>query len=488
MFGKLRHRLALLFTFLLMIFLFVFIGITYFTFSYSLYHDRYNQVMTLVRNELGDHPELYRPIEGSDKGLGEAKNEGYALQGEDGKERDTEDHGSDDQTESLPNTGKRSVTNHEELRLINGDDIQITAPRDSFYYLFSKEGVFLHGDETKHELRFATIQKLQGWVPNDKEYRIFELDRKDENRLYYLVAGRVVEKSGERLGVVYAGVDVTTEKNALDRLMLLLAVLSLLFLLLSYGLGQFMAARAMRPIRKSYERQREFVADASHELRTPISVIQASLDVIESEEKERLSPFSQQVLQDVKEETRRMGRLTQDLLTLARADSGALQIIKSSFDLAEMGRQVVRTLRPMAGKKGIQLSYEGPDSYPFYADAERIRQLITILLDNGIKYTPDGGKVNLLIREEGRGGRRKLLIEVKDTGIGIPAEQLPRIFDRFYRVDKARSREEGGTGLGLSIAKWIVKAHEGEIHAASKIGEGSTFTAILPVIDGKEAK
>lgn len=145
MFGKLRHRLALLFTFLLMIFLFVFIGITYFTFSYSLYHDRYNQVMTLVRNELGDHPELYRPIEGSDKGLGEAKNEGYALQGEDGKERDTEDHGSDDQTESLPNTGKRSVTNHEELRLINGDDIQITAPRDSFYYLFSKEGVFLHG-------------------------------------------------------------------------------------------------------------------------------------------------------------------------------------------------------------------------------------------------------------------------------------------------------------------------------------------------------
>lgn len=468
MFKKLRNRLTFIFTFLLMIFLLVFIGITYFTFSYSLYQGRYAQAMTLVRNELGDHPELF--LEPGDLGTGIGIKYSDGTGKEHGEEGDEEDHGSD---------GKRLPgRDQKDLRLIDGDDIQIMTPTNSFYYLISREGRFLHGDESKHELRPLILKQLGGWIPQEEEYRIVELKRKDES-VYYLMSGREVVHDGKKLGLVYAGVDVTAEKNALDRFIILLGGLSILFLLISYGFGQLMAGRAMRPIRQSFDRQREFVADASHELRTPLSVIQASLDVIEEEEKGKLSAFSHQVLQDMKDETRRMGRLTQDLLTLARADSGAMQLEKSTFDLAEMAKQVVRTFQPFASQKGILLSYQGVETLPIHADRERIHQLLTLLIDNGIKYTPEKGEVKLLLHVEGKGVRRRAVIAVKDTGIGIPTEKLSRIFDRFYRVDKARSREAGGSGLGLSIAKWIVASHGGEIGVESVEGEGTTFTVRL---------
>ncbi|WP_051430794.1 sensor histidine kinase [Thermicanus aegyptius] len=482
MFRRLRHRLTLLFTFLLMIFLLAFMGITYFSFSYFLYHDRYVQVMGLVRNELGDHSELFvTDAKGkSDHGVGKGISNGKGtVTGVKGEEKENEDV--DEREGSISGDGTLKGEDHRELRLINGDEIRLSTPSNSFYYLFSEEGRFLHGDESLHELRKEIFQKLNGWVPREEEYRLMDFTTGEGATLHFLVGGREVIQEGKPLGLVYAGVDITPEKNALDRLMVLLGGLSLLFLLISYILGQFMAGRAMRPIHQSFQRQREFVADASHELRSPLSVLQASLDVIEAEEGEKFSSFSHQILQDMKDETRRMGRLTQDLLTLARADSDAIQLEKTDFNLAEMGRSVIRTFQSMAKQKEIVLDFQGPESLFLYADEERMRQLLTILLDNAVKYTPKQGKVHLQMEESGRTGRKKVVIQVRDTGIGIPAEKLPRIFDRFYRVDKVRSREQGGAGLGLSIAKWIVEAHDGEIRVESKEGEGTTFTVLLPL-------
>ncbi|MBE3554048.1 MAG: hypothetical protein IMW85_03450 [Thermicanus sp.] len=409
MFRRLRHRLTLLFTFLLMIFLLAFMGITYFSFSYFLYHDRYVQVMGLVRNELGDHSELFvtgaegKSDHGMGKGISNGKETVTGVKGE-------ENEDVDEREGSVSSDETPKGEDHRELRLINGDEIRLSTPSNSFYYLFSEEGRFLHGDESLHELRKEIFKKLNGWVPREEEYRVMDFRRGEGEPLHFLVGGREVIQEGKSLGLVYAGVDITPEKNALDRLMVLLGGLSLLFLLISYILGQFMAGRAMRPIHQSFQRQREFVADASHELRSPLSVLQASLDVIEAEEGEKFSPFSRQILQDMKDETRRMGRLTQDLLTLARADSDAIQLEKTDFNLAEMGRSVIRTFQSMAKQKEIVLDFQGPGSLLLYADAERIRQLLTILLDNAVKYTPKQGKVHLQMEESGRGVRRKVVI------------------------------------------------------------------------------
>lgn len=239
-----------------------------------------------------------------------------------------------------------------------------------------------------------------------------------------------------------------------------------------------MAGRAIVPIRKSYERQREFVADASHELRTPLSIFMASVDVMQGDKDSVMSPVVKQVISDMKDEIKKMSNIVSDMLTLARADA-PINIIKERFNLKPVAEQAVRSLCPFAHKKNVAFSMESQDEVWIVADKERISQLLFILLDNAIKYTPAGGKVYVKIAAF-ESKNRGIILTIKDTGMGIPPEYQELIFERFYRVDKARSREIGGSGLGLSIAKWIVAAHEGEINVHSKVGEGSTFTVTLP--------
>jgi signal transduction histidine kinase len=172
-----------------------------------------------------------------------------------------------------------------------------------------------------------------------------------------------------------------------------------------------------------------------------------------------------------------MTRLVSDLLLLARADSGGMPLQAKVLELDNLFFEVYRQAQLLP--KSVEMVVTAVDQIRVYGDPDRLKQLLLNLIDNAIKYTPAEGKVYLaLAKADGWA-----TIEIKDTGIGIPPEDLPNIFDRFYRVDKARTRQQGGSGLGLSIAKSIAKAHGGEIHVKSVVGEGTTFTILLPVLN-----
>ncbi|UUZ90562.1 hypothetical protein LJK87_32405 [Paenibacillus sp. P25] len=207
-------------------------------------------------------------------------------------------------------------------------------------------------------------------------------------------------------------------------------------------------------------------------------MLQSSIEIL-SEEQEAPPPFHRKVLGGMGEEVQRMIRLTSSLLTLARSDSDAEEIIREPADPAALVAGALEKLRPLAERKSISLELAGSgEGQNISLDAERVHQPLVILLDNAIKYTPEGGEVRLETAVTDKGVRYAVI----DNGIGIPAEQPPHVFERFYRVDKARTRKEGGTGLGLSIAKWIVDSHGGTIRAESEAGRGDRFTVFLPAV------
>jgi heavy metal sensor kinase len=225
-------------------------------------------------------------------------------------------------------------------------------------------------------------------------------------------------------------------------------------------------------LEKSFEEMRRFTADASHELRTPLAAIRTEAEVALA--KPLTAAEYQGLLGSILEECQRLTRLTEQLLTLAREESHGYAPARNDLDLAPLLRTVVEHLRPLAEHKGQTLRLDAGRALPLSGDENRLRQVFFNLLDNALKYTPEGGSVEVSARQDG--GRVRVV--VRDSGIGIPADLLPRVFDRFYRVDKARGRE--GTGLGLSIARSIILAHGGTINLVSTPGRGTTVTVALP--------
>lgn len=220
-----------------------------------------------------------------------------------------------------------------------------------------------------------------------------------------------------------------------------------------------------------FRTQQRFLADVSHELRTPLTTIRGNMDLMR-----RMGGADPEALDDIQAELERMTRLVNDLLLLARADVGSLPIDRQRVALDTVVLDVYRQLSLL--NPPVEVRLEEVDQVAVLGDADRLKQLILNLADNAIKYTPAGGKVCLrLFKSE-----TEAHVEVADTGIGIPEEDLPYIFDRFYRVDKARTRAHGGSGLGLSIVKWIVDVHGGSIYATSDLGEGTTFHVTLPLL------
>jgi two-component system heavy metal sensor histidine kinase CusS len=227
-------------------------------------------------------------------------------------------------------------------------------------------------------------------------------------------------------------------------------------------------------LERSFAEVRRFTADASHELRTPLTVLRTEVEVALAQP---LSPAQhREVLGDILEELGRMSRLTDQLLALSRRDAGVEQFAPAPLDLDALIAGVVDALRPLAEARGVLLKLDAGESIQVTGDEARLRQVVINLLDNAIKYTPAGGTVTVTACLVGT----EALVRVADTGIGIPAEHLPHVFDRFYRVDRARTRAEGGTGLGLSIARSIVQAHGGTIALTSTVGQGTVCTVILP--------
>ncbi|MBX3082977.1 MAG: HAMP domain-containing protein [Anaerolineae bacterium] len=324
----------------------------------------------------------------------------------------------------------------------------------------------------------------------------------------------IIHKNGRWVGSIQLVASMSSIGDVLNRLVRVMIAVAIVALLLSFMVGTVIAGQALQPIdiisnaakaitdaddlskripydgppdelgqltntfNATLERlerlflvQRRFVADVSHELRTPLTTIQGNLDLI------KRMGNDPQSLADIDSEVKRMTRLVGDLLLLAQADSGRLPLRETIVDLESLMIEVYNQLKLISQEVEIKIVQLEPVRVK--GDADRLKQLLINLITNAIKYTPPHGKIGLSVTNHDG----YAWISVSDTGIGIPEEDLPHIFDRFYRVDKARDRKMGGFGLGLSIVSWIVEAHRGKITATSEEGKGSVFTVQLPAFE-----
>ncbi len=281
------------------------------------------------------------------------------------------------------------------------------------------------------------------------------------------------DKKQSVVGVLQAAKPINNITGTLTRLQHQLAIASAVAMLLGAIAALLMARLSLQPIRLAFQKQREFVADASHELRTPLTLIRTNAEA--SLRRARGSPpgiYAEHILEEVDQ----LNAIVSDLTTLALADARQLKVDRKPVELTGIVQELLEHTAPLAEERGIRLNRDLDGGVTVQADASRMRQLLLILLDNALAYTPSGGEVSVgVAREHG-----KARITISDDGTGIAPADLPHIFERFYRADKARSRENGGIGLGLAIAKWIVEAHKGAIEVKSGEGRGTQVAVSLP--------
>jgi signal transduction histidine kinase len=271
--------------------------------------------------------------------------------------------------------------------------------------------------------------------------------------------------------VVQVAQDITAERQTLTTLIAVLAIGGLLAVLAALAAGALVARRALVPIRDALRRQREFAADASHELRTPLAVVRASAEHLQRNPDRPVREVGTAV-DDITAEVDHMTGLVEDLLLLARSDSGAVELVREPVELAAVATDAAAGLTGLAASSGVALAVD-PEPVEVKGDPARLRQLVTILVDNGIRHGPSGGTVTVTVRRDGH----VAALTVDDDGPGIPPADRERVFDRFWRSPDATP---GGTGLGLAIAAWIVDQHQGTIAATDRPGGGSRFVVRLP--------
>jgi signal transduction histidine kinase len=284
--------------------------------------------------------------------------------------------------------------------------------------------------------------------------------------------------SGTILGVVQVGRSIEDQESTLSLLRTLLLALGLVALFIATVGGLFLAERALTPARLAFARQQAFIADASHELRTPLTLLRANAEML-LRHRERVSEDDADMLEGIVEETEHIDHLSTDLLLLARLDAGQLHLEREVVDLSSIAANVARRVGTMAGEKGVAVKTSESATVRIIGDAEAIERAVLILVDNAVKYTPSGGSVHL--RTAIQDGMATLAVE--DTGVGIDAAHLPHLTERFYRVDRARSRETGGAGLGLSIAQGIAAAHGGSLTITSEPEKG-TIVRLMLLVNG----
>ncbi len=322
---------------------------------------------------------------------------------------------------------------------------------------------------------------------------------------------------GQIAGVLQVGVSLQDVEGTLRTLLIVLLVMIPATVMLASGGGLFLANRALAPIdaitrtaqrisaenlsgrigllgpddevgrlartfdtmlarlEEAFHRQRQFAADASHELRTPLTAIIGQIDVALSWPESAESLHA--TLESVREQAQRLARLANNLLFLARADAPAVVRAVEPVDLSALLPAIVTQVQPLAAQRQQTIVLPALPPRVVHGNEDQLIRLLLNLLDNAIRYTPPGGRIGLDCTDE----HGNIRISVRDSGPGIAPEHLPRVFDRFYRVDRGRSRAQGGSGLGLAIAQSIAQLHGGQIVVESAVGRGSTFTVILPV-------
>ena len=343
-----------------------------------------------------------------------------------------------------------------------------------FFYVFDEDGRLLNFSRASFKIETFILDVISRWSRGENEIEYFLRSDANGQINRVMITSRKVP-SRNILQTIYVGKDISALYYGMQRATYVMVFLAFVALIFSSLFGYFLAGRAMQPIEEAYERQRQFAADASHELRTPLAVIMASTDVLRNDPSIK-EPFLKQVIEDVRDEVKKMTNLVSDLLTVVRSENNALKLDIQKLDLSLIIEQQVRIMQALAEKKSITLRAENLIPLEIQADEQKIKQLVLILVDNAVKYTPDNGSVTVKMWQV---NKARVAFSVEDTGIGISAEDKDKIFDRFFRVDKARSRAMGGNGLGLAIALEIVRMHHGNITVDSVLGSGTKFTVEL---------
>jgi len=344
----------------------------------------------------------------------------------------------------------------------------------------------------------------------------FQTIRLDQNIIIRFLTYPVKDWQGNVIYIIQAGTLLNEVQASLEKFSLGLMVTVPATLLLALLGGFIMAGRVLKPIEEinitakkinaenlaqrlhinnsgdeigklqitlnqmfdrlenAFSAQKRFTADASHELRTPLTVLKGEIEI--ALKKNRSPEEYKEVLESNMEEVDRLTNIVKDLLFLAKADDGKTLLNIEEIQLNTICEDTIKQIEFLAREKKIQIETHMDSDIKIKGDADKIKQVLLNLLDNGIKYNNEHGKVSLIVCKK----ENYAEIKISDTGIGIPVEDIPHIFERFYRVDRSRTREIGGSGLGLAIVKWIVEAHKGTISVTSVKSEGTTFTLILP--------
>jgi two-component system, OmpR family, sensor histidine kinase CiaH len=340
-----------------------------------------------------------------------------------------------------------------------------------FYALVAGDGVIVASTGSVGSAELAGAETAQKALAGESTFVDTESSEGDPLRVYVTAVGDPDDQDY----VLEVGRSIQPEQNLLRGLLFVLIGGGGAGLLLALGGGFLIAGRTLRPIRGAMDRQNTFVADASHELRTPLALIRTSAELVKRHPAQTVQANMESV-DDVIRETDRLSNLVGQMLNLARADADRAQLDIGDVDMGELTADVVRQMRRLCEPDRIPLDIRAGGSLELKGDGSRLRELLLILLDNAIKHGGSEGPIQVTLQHVAG----KVLLQVSDQGHGIPQHALPHIFDRFYRVDKARSREKGGSGLGLAIAKWIVHAHQGTIRIDSAVGTGTTVTVELP--------
>ena len=348
-----------------------------------------------------------------------------------------------------------------------------------FYYTYNKMGKKIGEHSAPDNIENKVVSDIYNKIDNNEiKFKMF-FDKDISDYVAYMVIRKDIYNEGERIGTLYAGKNMTSYLNFSVRTFIFLMLLFVAIIKISSYMAKRMANKAIIPIANNFELQKNFTADASHELRTPLSIFLSSVETIQRDKNNILTEFSKQVLKDLKDEIQYMKKITEELLNLARLDDVNKGVVaKERVLVNDLLIELYRKFQSLAAEKSIDIKINVEQEYWILANREQIFQVLKILLDNALKYTAENGWVDLIL--EHSKDNNKVRIIVKDNGIGIAPENCGKIFERFFRVDKARLRKNGGSGLGLAIAFELVKKNNGNITVHSELGQGSSFIVELP--------
>ena len=344
--------------------------------------------------------------------------------------------------------------------------------------MYDADGNIIIDQMTDSPYAAALTAISASWPEPENETELLYFRDKNGTLHFFLAGGCTFWENGQIQARLYTFLNLEDYYDMAVDGMYFLFLLCAVCIMLAAGGGYYMAAKNIKPLEILFAREHEFAADASHELRTPLTVLSLGVESLQNDDESKLSGFAQEVLRDMQHETKYMSRLIEALLTLARGDEENKPLARAKVDLTEVAVKVCNKMRPLAAKKGLELEYAAGDAPQVFilGDKNKMEQLLIIFIDNAIKYS-ESGTITVTVEADSM----HAVIKVMDEGIGISESDAQKIFERFYRVDKARSRAAGGFGLGLNIARIIVVRHGGTVSVKPRSPHGSIFTVRLPL-------